>query len=218
MPKHSARKVAFVSSYLPRRCGIATFTSDLIKNIDLAAGKMFEPLVVALRANSDVVCQYSDPVKFEIRHNVKNDYVCAADYINFSHVDLISIQHEFGLFGGEAGSHLNLLLRNVNAPVITTLHTVLEDPDPDYYQSSVDVRKMSHKVIVMNERGVDMLRDIYGVSAKKIEVIPHGIPDLPFVDSNYYKHQFGMEGRRTILTFGLLKFELSLSIDKAFSK
>jgi len=192
MARTPVRKVAFVSSYLPRQCGIATFTSDMIHNLAL----------VAMLSGGDI--QYRHPVKFEVRRNVKNDYVSAADYINFSHVDVVSVQHEFGLFGGEAGSHLNLLLRRVSAPVITTLHTVLEEPEPHYHRQTVSVCELSHKVVVMNERGVDMLGEIYGVPAEKIQLIPHGIPDLPFVDSNYYKHKFGMEGRRTILTFGLL--------------
>ncbi len=202
MAKGTTKKVAFISSFLPRKCGIATFTSDLIKNTALAANGEFEPLVVAMRSGSDLV--YKEPVKFEIRQNVKNDYICAADYINFSHIDVVSVQHEFGLFGGDAGSYLSLLLKRLNAPVITTLHTVLNEPNPDYHKSMVDLCQASYKVITMNERGIDMLADIYGVSRKKIQLIAHGIPDLPFVDSNYYKHKFGMEGRKTILTFGLL--------------
>ncbi len=202
MPKSSARKVAFISSFTPRKCGIATFTSDLINNMSAAAGKDFEPLVVAMQTEDD--CRYADPVKFEIRRNVKNDYICAADYINFSHVDLVCLQHEIGIFGGEAGSYLNFLLRRINTPVITTLHTILDEPDSHYHQSMVDVCKASHKVVVMNKRGIKMLGDIYNVPEDKIELIPHGIPDLPFVDSSYYKHKFNMEERKTILTFGLL--------------
>jgi len=202
MTAGAAKRVAFICSYPPRRCGIATFTSDLINNVAKAAGERFEPLVVAMRSNDDL--KYNDPVKFEIRQDVKKDYISAADYINFSHVDLVSVQHEFGLFGGAAGSYLSLLLRRLNAPVITTLHTVLDDPKPDYKQSLIDVCNASRVVITMNERGVKMLRDIYGTDARKIRLIAHGIPDLPFVDSNYYKHKFGMDGRRTILTFGLL--------------
>ncbi|MHC4619961.1 MAG: glycosyltransferase [Planctomycetota bacterium] len=198
----SVRKVAFISSYPPRKCGIATFTSDLVKSVASAAKGQFQPLVVAMRSDNDL--RYDDPVKFEIRQNVKGDYISAADYINFSHVDLVSCQHEFGLFGGEGGCYLSLLLDRLNAPVITTLHTVLDDPSPVYHKSLVDVCNGSYRVITMNERGMDMLRDVYAVSGKKVELIPHGIPDLPFVDSNYYKHKFGMEGRRTILTFGLL--------------
>ncbi|MBE0534927.1 MAG: glycosyltransferase family 4 protein [Phycisphaerae bacterium] len=202
MARAPAKKIAFIASYPPRQCGIATFTSDLTKHIRGAGGRGFEPLVVAMQSNGSY--QYSDPVKFEIRCNVKNDYISAADYINFSHVDVVSVQHEFGLFGGSAGSHLNLLLRRLSAPAITTMHTVLDEPERDYYRATVDLCELSHKIVVMNRRGITMLRDIYGVPEKKIQFIPHGIPDLPFVDSSYYKHKFAMEGRRTILTFGLL--------------
>lgn len=202
MAKGVAKKVAFISSFKPRRCGIATFSGDLISNIRAAAKSRFEPLVVAMRAGDSQ--NYSEPVKFEVRQEVKNDYVCAADYLNFSHVDAVSLQHEFGLFGGPAGSYINLLLNRLSAPVITTLHTILDDPSPDYYQALVDVCSASYQIITMNERGIRMLRDIYGQPDSKIKLIPHGIPDLSFVDSNYYKHKFGMEGRKTILTFGLL--------------
>ncbi|MFC1761737.1 glycosyltransferase [Planctomycetota bacterium] len=202
MAKYTAKKVAFIASFLPRKCGIATFTSDLIHNVSSASGGDFDPLVVALRANHDD--KYQDPVKLEIRQNVKSDYISAADYLNFSHVDLVSVQHEFGLFGGNAGSYLSLLLRRLKAPIVTTLHTILDEPDADYRKATEEVCHCSHRVITMNERGVTMLRDIYGVPEEKIKLIAHGIPDLPFVDSNYYKHKFNLEGRRTILTFGLL--------------
>ena len=201
MPKSTPKKVVFISSFHPRKCGIATFTSDLITSTDLAAKGEFEPLVVAMQSGGQ---KYNDPVKFEIRENVKSDYICAADYINFSHVDVICVQHEFGIFGGEAGSYLSLLLNRLKAPIITTLHTVMDDPEPALSKSLIEVCNASHTVITMNERGVDMLRDIYKISRKKIKLIAHGIPDLPFVDSNYYKHQFGLEDRKTILTFGLL--------------
>ena len=195
-------KVAFVSSFLPRMCGIATFTNDLINNTALAAKRRFEPLVVAMENGSDA--KYNDPVKFEIRRNVKNDYVSAADYINFSDVNVVSIQHEFGLFGGEAGAYLNILLRRIKAPIVSTMHTVLDEPTDEYYKSTINLCDLSDKIVVMNERGMEMLHSIYGIDESKIELIPHGIPDLSFVDSSYYKHQYGMDGRKTILTFGLL--------------
>ncbi len=210
MTIRKAKKIAFISSFLPRKCGIATFTGDLINNMKNAAQGGLEPLVVALCADSSL--EYKDPVKFEIRQHVRLDYQCAADYLNFSQVDLISVQHEFGLFGGDAGSYLTLLLRRVKAPIITTLHTVLNNPADDYRKSLIDVCHCSYKVITMNERGVDMLRDIYHIPDEKVELIPHGIPDLPFVDSNSYKHQFGLEGRRTILTFGLLNKNKGIEI------
>lgn len=202
MANDAKKRVVFISTFLPRRCGIATFTSDLIANATAAAQGSFDPLVVTMR--SDNKLKYADPVKFEIRQNVRRDYLCAADYINFSHVDLVSVQHEFGLFGGEAGSYLSLLLQRLKAPVVTTLHTVLDKPAPAYYKSMMDLCACSDLMVTMNERGVSMLEDVYGIGAEKTRLIPHGIPDLPFVDSNYYKHKFGLEGRRTILTFGLI--------------
>ena len=165
MQKKNSKKIGFISSFLPNQCGIATFTSDLITSLHGAASDNFEPLVVAMQP--ETTFQYTSPVKFEIRSKVKNDYISAADYINFSHVDVISLQHEFGLFGGSGGSHLNLLLHRVNAPVITTLHTVLEEPEPHYYQSMLDVCEASHKVIVMNQRGVSMLQGYLRSQQKK---------------------------------------------------
>jgi glycosyltransferase involved in cell wall biosynthesis len=203
-------RVAFISSFPPRKCGIGTFTSDLIRSIFAVAKAAFQPLVVAMRANSEA--RYQDPVRFEIRQNVKNDYICAADYLNFSHVDLVCVQHEYGLFGGDAGSYLDILLSRLKPPIVTTLHTILDDPDKAQHKVLVDLCNCSQKVITMNERGITMLRDIYGIAAEKIELIPHGIPDVSFVDSNYYKHKFGMEGRRTILTFGLLNTNKGVEI------
>jgi glycosyltransferase involved in cell wall biosynthesis len=196
------KKIAFIASYLPRKCGIATFTSDLINNMKLAAGEELEPQVFAMQSTSEL--QYHEPVKLTIRKNVKYDYLSAADYINTNDIDAVSVQHEFGLFGGDGGSHLSILLKRLNKPVITTLHTILEDPSAEYFDSLTDVCTASDKVIVMNKRGIRMLRDIYGVSEQKIKLIPHGIPDLPFTHNGYYKHKLGMSGRRTILTFGLL--------------
>jgi glycosyltransferase involved in cell wall biosynthesis len=197
-----SKKVAFISSYKPRICGIATFTSDLINNVKRAGRAEFEPEVIAMHSENEL--EYDKTVKLQIRKDVKYDYTSAADYINFSDVDVVSIQHEFGLFGGDGGSYLSLLLEKVNKPVITTLHTVLEKPIMSYFGSLKDVCEASDKVVVMNKRGIKMLRHIYGVPERKIKLISHGIPDLPFADSNYYKRKLGLTGRKTILTFGLL--------------
>ncbi|MHC4259370.1 MAG: glycosyltransferase family 4 protein [Planctomycetota bacterium] len=196
------KKIAFISSYSPRKCGIATFASDLIDNMGLAGGGEFEPLVIAMQSGPEL--KYEKPVRLKIRKNVKYDYVHTADYINFSDVDIVSVQHEFGLFGGEGGSYLSLLLKKLRKPVVTTLHTVLERPSAEYLYPLMDVCEASEKVIVMNKRGIKMLRDIYDVPAHKIELIPHGMPDLPFADSSYYKRKLGLAGRKIILTFGLL--------------
>ncbi|UCF43437.1 MAG: glycosyltransferase family 4 protein, partial [Planctomycetota bacterium] len=196
------RKVAFISSYKPRKCGIATFTGDLINSLRPAGGDEFEPVVIAMESGAEL--KYDKPVKLKIRKDIKYDYISAADYINFTDVDVVSIQHEFGLFGGNGGSYLNLLLKRLNKPVITTLHTVLEKPSGDYLDSLIQLCEASDEVIVMNRRGVKMLEDIYGVPHSKIRLIPHGIPDLPFADSSCYKRKLNIERQRTILTFGLL--------------
>ncbi len=198
----STKRVAFVCSYKPRKCGIATFTSDLINNVGLAGREEFEPAVIAMQSDGEL--EHDETVRLCIRKDIKYDYTSAADYINFSDVDLVSVQHEFGLFGGEAGSYLSLLLERMNKPVVTTLHTVLERPTRAYFDSLVDVCEASDRVVVMNKRGIRMLRDIYGVPERKIELIPHGIPCMPLVDSNFYKHELGLSSRKTILTFGLL--------------
>jgi len=202
MVNDARKRVVFISTFPPRKCGIATFTSDLITSATAAAQGHFDPLVVTMRSDSKL--KYADPVKFEIRQNVRRDYLSAADYINFSHVDMVSVQHEFGLYGGEAGSYLSLLLKRLKAPVVTTLHTVLDKPAPNYYRSMMDLCECSDLMVTMNKRGVSILENVYGIDAEKTRLIPHGIPDLPFVDSSYYKHKFGLEGRRTILTFGLI--------------
>ena len=198
----TATKTAFISSYLPRRCGIATFTSDLIANVSRAGGSNFEPVVIGMQ--SDTSLRYSEPVKLTIRRDVQFDYIGAADYINHSDIDVVSVQHEFGLFGGNAGTYVGMLLGRLKKPVLTTLHTVLEKPAHDYFSSLVDVCEASEKVIVMNRRGVRMLCEAYGVPRRKIVLVPHGIPDLPFDDGRVHKERLGLTGRRIILTFGLL--------------
>ena len=116
----------------------------------------------------------------------------------------MSLQHEFGLFGGKAGSHIHILLERLNTPVVTTVHTVLEKPTADYHSSLTGVCSASDRIIVMNSRGIRMLREIYGVPRWKIDLMPHGIPDLPFTHNGHYKRMLGVAGRKTILTFGLL--------------
>jgi glycosyltransferase involved in cell wall biosynthesis len=210
MISEAAKKVAFISSYKPRVCGIATFTSDLIDNIQLAGKAEFEADVIAMHSGNEL--EHDEKVKLHIRKDVRSDYTSAADYINISDVDVVSVQHEFGLFGGEGGSYLSLLLEKVHKPVVTTLHTVLEKPTIPYYDSLMNVCEASDKVVVMNKRGIKMLREIYSVPERKIKLIPHGIPDLPFADSNFYKNKLNLAGRKTILTFGLLSKNKGIEI------
>ena len=196
------RKIAFISSFLPRKCGIATFASDLIGNIGKAGGIEFKPSVVAIQSEHEH--RYTKPVEFTIRKDITADYIDAADHLNSRNVELISLQHEFGLFGGEGGSHISLLLNRLEAPIVTTLHTILEKPSPEYFRALIDVCDKSETVIVMNERGIQMLIDIYGIPKRKVKLIPHGIPDISFSLKNLHKQSLGLSKRKIILTFGLI--------------
>ena len=148
--------------------------------------------------------EYPSEVRFEIAENDVQAYLRAADFLNLSHADVLCVQHEFGIFGGPAGSHLIALLRRARLPVVTTLHTVLATPTAEQRKVFDQVLGLSSRLAVMTQRGREMLKDIYSVPDEKIAVIPHGIPDMPFVDPNFYKDQFGVEGRPVLLTFGLL--------------
>jgi len=195
-------KIAFISSFLPRQCGIATFTSDLIAHASEASAGNLDAEIIAMEAADRF--SYDDKVKLTIRRDQQRDYLTAADYINYSGVNLVSLQHEYGLFGGKAGSYICELLESLSMPVVTTLHTVLEKPAPQYRDALVRIASISSKLVVMNRRGISMLRENYGVPADKIEMIPHGIPDLPFEDSRPYKQNLGFRDRKLALTFGLL--------------
>jgi glycosyltransferase involved in cell wall biosynthesis len=131
-------------------------------------------------------------------------YQRAADFLNIGNADIVCVQHEFGIYGGPAGSHLLALLRELRMPVVTTLHTVLREPNTEQRRVMEELIARSARLVVMAERGRRMLREIYQAPAAKVDLIPHGIPDIPFVDPNYYKDQFGVEGRVVLLTFGLL--------------
>lgn len=195
------KKVAFISSYLPRKCGIATFTNDLIRNVSLAAEKDFVPMVLAME---NAPLTYDDRVVFKIKKETKKDYIAAADYVNFSGVSLVSLQHEYGLFGGEVGNYINLILKKVSPRIVTTLHTVIEQPDEAMYRQLVTLAGLSDRLVVMSKRSERMAKDIYHIPAEKIIYIPHGVPDIDFVDSRHYKQGLGFGNRTVILTFGLL--------------
>ncbi len=196
------RKIAFLGDYLPRKCGIATFTSDVLSAI---AAEHPNTECFAVPVN-DIKggYEYPDVVHFEIEEQDLPSYQRAADFLNISNVDIVSVQHEFGIFGGPAGSHLLALLRELRMPVVTTLHTVLREPNADQRRVMQELVARSTRLLVMAERGRQILQEVYQVSPAKIDFIPHGIPDIPFVDPNYYKDQFGVAGRTVLLTFGLL--------------
>ena len=202
-------KVAFISTFPPRQCGIATFTSDLLNSLKQTygngiAGKQQEYLQVIAVNNTQQGYAYSRDVCFSIREQYREDYRKVADYINLSPIDVVCVQHEFGIFGGEEGSHILHLLSKLKKPVVTTLHTIKENPMP--YQRKVlrQICAYSTMITVISPKAIDILRDIYGVPEKKVVLIHHGTHDVPFLDSSYYKEQFKAEGRQVILTFGLM--------------
>ncbi|MFN0172721.1 MAG: glycosyltransferase family 4 protein [Bryobacteraceae bacterium] len=198
----SSRTIAFLGNYLPRKCGIATFTSDLLEAV---AARHPQSRCFAVAVNDLERCyQYPDVVRFEVEEQLLGSYRDAADFLNSSNVHCVSVQHEFGIFGGPAGSHLLALLRNVRAPVVTTLHTVLPQPNADQNRVMRELVTHSTRVVVMTERGRKILKDVYRVSPDNIDLIPHGIPDVPFVPPDSYKHKVGVGGRKVLLTFGLL--------------
>jgi glycosyltransferase involved in cell wall biosynthesis len=196
------RKIAFVGDHLPRKCGIATFTSDLIAAVALAHPQS-ECFCVSV---NDVKGGYEYPevVRFEIEEQDLASYVRASDFLNISNVDIVCLQHEFGIFGGPAGGHILAFLRELRMPVVTTFHTVLRDPRADQRRVMQGLISLSTRLVVMTERGREMLQEIYKAPPAKIDVIPHGIPNVGFVDPTYFKDQFGVEGNVVLLTFGLL--------------
>jgi len=195
-------RIAFIGNYLPRQCGIATFTTDLCEAF---AAEYPKTTCIALPVN-DIKEGYSYPprVRFELTEKDIDSYHRAADFLNINNVDLVSLQFEYGIFGGRAGSHILALLRELRMPLVTTLHTILRDPDSDQRRVLEEVAGLSDRLVVMSERGAAFLKDVYRVPPEKIDLIPHGIPDVPFVDPSFHKDLFGVEGKLVLLSFGLL--------------
>ena len=147
---------------------------------------------------------YPEAVRFEIEEQDLSSYLRAADFLNISNVDIVCLQHEFGIFGGPVGGHILAFLRELRMPVVTTLHTILREPKADQRRVMEGLVSLSTRLVTMTERGREMLQSIYRVPPAKIDLIPHGIPDMGFVDPTYFKDQFGVEGKVVLLTFGLL--------------
>src|SRR5216110_811307 len=195
-------RIAVVGNYLPRQCGIATFTTDLCEAISTEYGSA---RLFAVPVN-DTQSGYSYPaqVRLALQQDDLSSYEQAAEFLNFTNFDLVCLQHEYGIFGGPAGSHILSLLRRLKMPVITTLHTVLGEPNPDQRLVMEEIAAISDRLIVMSQLSSQFLQEIFKVPSNKIDMVPHGVPDLPFLDPNFYKDRFGVEGKAVLLTFGLL--------------
>jgi glycosyltransferase involved in cell wall biosynthesis len=195
-------RIAVIGNHLPRQCGIATFTTDLCDAIAAEYG-VAQLSVVAV---NDGKSSYSYPerVQFEISEGDIASYRAAADFLNRRNFDLVCLQHEYGIFGGKSGNHIMELLKHLRMPVITTLHTVLREPDLDQRVVMHEIAARSERLIVMSQHSSRILQEVFKVPAGKIELIPHGIPDLPFEQPGIYKSRFSCQGKSVLLTFGLL--------------
>ena len=195
-------RIAVIGNYLPRHCGIATFTTDLCEAISAEYGSA--RLLVLPVNDTEQGYDYPARVRWSLAQDDVTSYQEAAEFLNFHNIDMVCLQHEYGIFGGPAGSHILHLLRGLKMPVVTTLHTVLREPDPDQLRVMEEIGELSDRLIVMSQLSSQFLQEIFKVPGSKIDLVPHGVPDLPFLDPNFYKDRFGVEGKAVLLTFGLL--------------
>jgi glycosyltransferase involved in cell wall biosynthesis len=195
-------RIAVIGNYLPRQCGIATFTTDLCSAISAEYGTA---RLLALPVNdTEQGYDYPARVRWSLTQDEVKSYEDAAEFLNFNNIDMVCLQHEYGIFGGPAGSHILHLMRALKMPVVTTLHTVLREPNPDQRMVMAEIAELSDRLIVMSQLSSQFLQESFKVPGSKIDMVPHGVPDLPFLDPNFYKDRFGVEGKAVLLTFGLL--------------
>jgi glycosyltransferase involved in cell wall biosynthesis len=200
--KSTPRRVAIVGNHLPRQCGIATFTNDLCDAISAEYGAA--GLSVAAVNDRHSSYAYPERVRFEIEEGDISSYQATAKALNAGNIDLVCLQHEYGIFGGKSGSYVLQLLRQLTMPVVTTLHTVLREPDLEQRIVMREIAALSDRLIVMSAYSSRVLQNVFGVPEEKIDLIPHGIPDLPFVEPEIYKDSLSVAGKAVLLTFGLL--------------
>ena len=196
------KRVAFIGNHLPRRCGIATFTHDIHRAVTVDRPDM-ETGVVAM-TDADYVYDYPAAVRFQVHDQAIGAYIKAAEFLNKERFDVACLQHEYGIFGGEAGANIIELLARLKMPVITTLHTVLAKPTPAQHNVMRQIIDASTKVVVMANKGHQLLRSVHDMPSHKIEIIPHGIPEFPFMETDHAKAKLNFVGKSIILTFGLL--------------
>lgn len=196
------KKIAFIGNYLPRQCGIATFTTSLCETIATSNPQIqcFSVPVTDIEEGYN----YPERVRFEIKEQDLSSYKRAADFLNSNNIDIACLQHEFGIFGGSAGGFILILLRLLKMPVITTLHTILMEPNDQQRKVMVQLIDLSDRLVVMTRKAAEILRTVYLIDEMKLMLIPHGILDIPFIDPNFYKDLFGVEGKFVLFTFGLL--------------
>src|SRR3989339_96309 len=195
--------IAFVGNYSPRICGIATFNTDLCE----ATSKQLSPRsnIFALAVNdTEQGYAYPSRVAFTLQKNQQSDYYEAANFINASNVDVVCVQHEYGIYGGWDGVYILSLISSLSVPVVVVLHTVLKNPTPNQKKIIQEMAQRSSQLIVMSDLAVTLLQEVYDIPAGKIGKIYHGTPDFTSLDNRHYKKRFQVEGKQTLLTFGFL--------------
>ena len=199
-------KIAFISTYPPKQCGIGTFTHNLLKAVRQSGGyKRIDNIAIVIAVNEkERIYKYSSEVKYTIRQSNQKDYVNAAEFINYSDADVCILEHEFGIFGGDDGVYILPLLHKLEVPFIVTFHTVLKNPS--YTQRSIieEIGKRAARIVVMSKRAINFLTEIYGISTDKIVLIEHGVPEFERLSREKAKEKFGLEKRKVLFTFGLL--------------
>jgi glycosyltransferase involved in cell wall biosynthesis len=200
LTRGALRRIAMLGNHVPRQCGIATFTTDLSTAITAEFSEV-DCFVVAMN-DAGKHHAYPTRVRFEIAESDLASYRRAADFLNVNTVDVVCVQHEYGIFGGKAGSHVLDLLRELRMPIVTTLHTILGKPNPLQRHAMDELTQLSERLVVMSAHGAALLREVHGVPEHKIDLIPHGIPSVSFANGS--KDQLGVEGKWVLLTFGLL--------------
>jgi glycosyltransferase involved in cell wall biosynthesis len=202
-------KLAYISTYPPRECGIATFNHNLMRaigsNFPERNSLLKGDFVVALNDSEDITQhEYPEEVKYIVRQNHQKDYIRAANYINTSTADAVILEHEFGIYGGESGIYILPLINRLEKPLISILHTILKDPS--YVQRVIirEIAEQSAKIIVMSNRALEFLTNIYDIPAEKIQIIEHGVPDLEAPEDNPVKNLTPFKNHRVLLTFGLI--------------
>ncbi|GHV84060.1 glycosyl transferase [Spirochaetia bacterium] len=198
----SILNIAFIGNYLPRQCGIATFTTSLCESV-AAVHPGLSCFAVPITDISEGYA-YPDRVRFEIEEKNLESYRRAADFLNSNNPDIVCLQHEYGIFGGEDGLFLLSLIRKLRMPIVTTLHTIMQNPSGRQRRILTEIAERSSFVVVMTEKAVELLSNVYNIPLNKIRLIPHGIPEMSFIDPSFYKAQFDLAEKTVLLTFGLL--------------
>jgi glycosyltransferase involved in cell wall biosynthesis len=193
---------ALLGTYLPRKCGIATFSQDLFRAV---AGHVGESAVLVLAMDDDLA-EYAYPgeVRFQVQPARADEYRLAAQLLNINQIDVAFVQHEYGIYGGPDGELVIEFLRRLRMPVVVTLHTVLDEPSENQARVLREIARLADRLVVMSHRGLEFLAGLYEVPRAKLAFLPHGIPDVPFVDTSFHKDRFGLERHTLLLTYGLL--------------